>query len=90
MHLIYIVLSNGDCVSDLNAITQKQKGDSMTAFDKTDNVEYKMLGSLFCNPSSSIHSVFPLHRELGGQRVSNAFTENTHLWYDNRNFKESL
>lgn len=88
--MIYIVLSNGDCASDLNAITQKQKEDSMTVFDKTDHVESKLLGSLFSNPSSSTHSVLLLHREPDGHIVSNAFIENTYLQYDNRDFKESL
>lgn len=44
MHLIYIVLSNGNRASDLNAITHKQKGDSMIAFDKSNNVECRDAG----------------------------------------------
>lgn len=42
MHLIYIVLSNVDCVSDLNNIMQLPKnleGDSVNGFDRSDNVE---------------------------------------------------
>lgn len=42
MRLIYVVLSNGDCVSDLNKIMQLPRnieGDSMNAFDRSDNVE---------------------------------------------------
>lgn len=42
MHLTYIVLSNGDCVSDLNKLMhlpRNTEGDPMHAFDRSDNVE---------------------------------------------------
>lgn len=47
MHLIHPVLSNGDCVSDLNKIRllpRNIEGDSMNAFDRSDNVKFTDAG----------------------------------------------
>lgn len=55
MHLIYILLSNGSCVSDLNKIMplpRNLEGGSMSGFDKSNNVECRCWGSLLNNSSS--------------------------------------